>query len=141
MRVTLERQNDAVHFVATTDGGGVVSIDGAAAVGGEGRGARPMELLLAGLGGCSAVDVVGILQKQREPISSMTVTVEADREPLAVPALFTHIKVHFALGGPRSAANVSRAVELSMAKYCAVARILEQSATITWSHELVGGAA
>lgn len=141
MRVTLERRNDAVHFVATTEGGGIVPIDGSSAIGGQGLGARPMELLLAGIGGCSALDVVSILQKQREPITAMTVTVEGDRETGVVPSLFTRVHVHFDITGPQSGANVARAVELSMAKYCSVARILEKTANITWSHAITAGAA
>jgi putative redox protein len=141
MRVTLERQNDAVHFIARTEGGGVVPIDGAPAAGGQGLGARPMELVLTGLGACSGIDVVGILKKQREPLTGMTVTVEGEREQGKEPSLFTRIHVHFAIRGPADDAKVARAVELSMAKYCSVARILEKSATITWSHALEGAPA
>lgn len=141
MRVTLERQNDAVHFVARTEAGGVVPIDGSPAVGGQGLGARPMELLLAGLGGCSGIDVIGILAKQREPVTGMTVTVEGEREADREPSLFRQIHVHFVVRGPREEANVARAVELSMAKYCSVARVLEKCATISWSHALEGAPA
>ena len=141
MRVTLERQNDAVHFIARTEAGGVVPIDGSPTVGGQGLGARPMELLLAGLGGCSGIDVISILTKQREPVSGMTITVEADREVHKEPSLFRAIHVHFSVRGPRDEANVARAVELSMGKYCSVARILEQGATISWSHALEGAPA
>jgi putative redox protein len=136
MRVTLERQNDAVHFIARTGSGGVVPIDGAPALGGRGLGARPMELLLAGIGGCSGIDVVAILQKQREPVTGVSITVEAEREAGKEPSLFRTIHVHFAVRGPRDAAHLARAVELSMATYCSVARILEPTATITWSHSL-----
>lgn len=136
MRVTLERQNDAVHFVARTEGGGVVPIDGAPAIGGQGLGARPMELVLAGLGGCSGIDVITILQKQREPVTGVTITVDAEREPNREPSLFRTVHVHFTVRGPRDEAHLSRAVELSMSKYCSVARILEPTATITWSHSL-----
>lgn len=138
MRVTLERENEAVHFVARTDGGGVVPIDGSPAAGGQGLGARPMELLLAGLGGCSGVDLVGILVKQREAVTGITITVEGEREEGKEPSLFRRIHVHFAIRGPKEESNVARAVELSMAKYCSVARILERSATISWSHVLEG---
>ena len=141
MRVTLERRNDAVHFVASTEGGGVVPIDGAPAVGGQGLGARPMELLLCGIGGCCGVDIVGILTKQREPVTRMEVQVDAERAPGAEPSVFTTIHVHVTVEGPRSSEHVARAVELSMAKYCSVARVLEKSAAITWTHTLVGGAA
>jgi putative redox protein len=136
MRVTLERQNDAVHFVARTEAGGVVSIDGAPGVGGQGLGARPMELILAGLGGCSGIDVVSILQKQREPVTGVTITVDAEREQNKEPSLFKAVHVHFAVRGPLDEAHLSRAVELSMSRYCSVARILEPTATITWSHTL-----
>jgi putative redox protein len=141
MRVTLERRNDAVHFVARTEAGGVLPIDGAPAAGGQGLGARPMEVLLASLGGCSGVDVVGILKKQREPVTGMTITVEGEREQGKEPSLFTRIHVHFAISGPVDDAKVARAIELSMAKYCSVARILEKSATVTWSHALEGAPA
>jgi putative redox protein len=141
MRVTLERENDAVHFVARTEAGGVVPIDGSPTVGGHGLGARPMELLLAGLGGCSGIDVISILKKQREPVTGMTITVEAEREPDKEPSLFRKIHVHFAVRGPHEEANVARAVELSMAKYCSVARILERGATISWTHVLEGAPA
>jgi len=100
-----------------------------------------MEVLLASLGGCSGVDVVGILKKQREPVTGMTITVEGEREQGKEPSLFTRIHLHFAIRGPLDDAKVARAIELSMAKYCSVARILEKSATITWSHALEGAAA
>ncbi len=136
MRVTLDRQNDAVHFIARTEGGAVVAIDGAPAVGGQGLGARPMELLLAGLGGCSGIDVLSILKKQREPVTGVTITVDAEREPDREPSLFQTVHVHFAVRGPHDEAHLARAVDLSMSKYCSVARILEPTAAITWSHAL-----
>jgi putative redox protein len=138
MRVILERQNDAVHFVAKTDGGGIVAIDGSPAVGGRGLGARPMELVLTGLGACSGIDVVTILGKQREPVTGMTITVEGEREQGKEPSLFTKVHVHFTVRGPTDEAKVARAVALSMGKYCSVARILEKTATISWSHALEG---
>jgi putative redox protein len=135
----LHRANSAVHFVAETDAGGRVPIDGSPTVGGEGRGARPMELLLAALGGCSAIDVIGILGKQRQAVEDVTVAVEGDRAP-GEPSVFRRIHVHFTLRGPTDPPAVARAVALSMDKYCSVARILEQSAAITHSHELALGA-
>lgn len=129
------RRNAAVHFVAETGSGGRVPIDGAPAVGGQGLGARPMELVLSALGGCAGIDVVGILAKQRQPVDDLVVTVEGDRTG-GEPAGFERIHLHFALAGPTDERAVQRAVELSMDKYCSVARILERSATITYSHAL-----
>ena len=68
--------------------------------------------------------------------SSVTITVDADREQGKEPSLFRTVHVHFAVRGPRDEAHLSRAVELSMSKYCSVARILEPTAAITWSHTL-----
>jgi putative redox protein len=135
MRVVLRRANDAVHFVAETGGGGRVPIDGAPAIGGQGLGARPMELLLAGLGGCSAIDVLGILRKQRQTVDDLTVAVEGERAP-GEPSVFMRIHVHFAVRGPTDGDAVARAVALSMDKYCSVARVLEQTAAISYSHTL-----
>ena len=135
MRVMLRRANDAVHFVAETGGGGRVPIDGAPAIGGQGLGARPMELLLAGLAGCSAMDVLGILRKQRQTVDDLTVAVEGERAP-GEPSVFTRIHVHFAVRGPTDGDAVARAVALSMDKYCSAARVLERSAVISYSHTL-----
>jgi putative redox protein len=140
MRVVVRRRNDAVHFVALTGSGGHVPIDGAPAVGGEGLGARPMELLLSALGGCAAIDVVGILVKQRQTVDDLAVTVEGERSE-GEPALFTRIHVHFEVRGPADERAVARAVELSMGKYCSVARTLEHTAVIDYSHALVPAAA
>lgn len=140
MRVVVRRRNDAVHFVAETGSGGRVPIDGAPAVGGEGLGARPMELLLSALGGCAAIDVVGILVKQRQTVDDLAVTVEGERGE-GEPALFTRIHVHFEVSGPAHERAVARAVELSMDKYCSVARTLEHTAAIDYSYALVPAAA
>lgn len=136
MRVILQRQNAGVHFLATTETGSTVSIDGSPGVGGENLGARPMELVLAALGGCSGIDVSSILVKQRQPADALTVTVDGEREAGKEPSLFRTIHVHFDVTGACEDAKVGRAVELSMKTYCSVARILERSATITHSYEL-----
>jgi putative redox protein len=135
MRAVVRRANAAVHFVAETESGGRVSIDGAPAIGGLGLGARPMELLLAGLGSCSAIDVVGILAKQRQVVEDISVAVEGERAA-GEPAVFDRIHLHFSVRGPVDATALARAVALSMDKYCSVARVLERSAAITYSHEL-----
>lgn len=137
MRVTLERQNQAVHFTATTGSGGTVQVDGAPSVGGLGLGARPMELVLTALGSCSAIDVVSILQKQRQPVEGFRVTVEGEREQGKEPSLFTDVHVRFEATGQVDPAKMAEAVRLSMEKYCSVTRILEKTARVTWSHAVL----
>ncbi|HEU5169345.1 MAG TPA: OsmC family protein [Gemmatimonadales bacterium] len=135
MRAVLRRANGAVHFVAETGSGGRVPIDGSPTAGGRGLGARPMEVLLSALGGCAGIDVLSILGKQRQPVTELTITVEGDRSD-GEPAVFTRIHVHFALGGPTDERAVARAVELSMTKYCSVARMLEHTAAISHSYAI-----
>lgn len=134
MQVVLNRRNNAVHFEAVTESGTRIDIDGAPAIGGLGLGARPMEVLLSALGGCSSMDVVSILEKQRATIAAMRVTVTGERVPDAVPSLFRAIHVHFDVTTDAGDEKVARAVALSMEKYCSVTRIVERTATVTFSH-------
>ena len=130
MRAVLTRQ-EGVHFEVRTDFGGRFDVDGAPAVGGKERGARPMETLLAALGACSSMDVVAILDKQRQVIGSMVVTVSGEREVDVMPSLVRTIHVEFAFTGALDPAKAARAVDLSMDKYCSVTRIVEKTATVT----------
>ena len=134
MQVVLTRQNNAVHFEARTEAGARLDIDGAPAIGGLGLGARPMEVLLAAMGGCSSMDVVAILEKQRATISAMQVTVTGEREPDVVPSLFRTVHVHFDVTTTATDDKVARAVALSMETYCTVTRIVEKTAVVTFSH-------
>lgn len=137
MRIVLERRNRAVHFVATTESGATVAIDGAPAIGGQGLGARPMELVLTALGACSGIDVATILGKQRQEVDALRVTVDGEREPGKEPSLFRSIAVRFEVTGPCDPGKLAQAVNLSMEKYCSVARILEPTAALSWSHAVL----
>ncbi len=125
-------------FVGTTDAGHRVVMDGPPDAGGLDRGPRPMEMVLLGLGGCSAFDVVHILKKARQSISGCEVDIEAERAATD-PKVFTRIHMRFLLQGERlSEKHVDRAVSLSAEKYCSVVRMLASTAEIT--HEWrVGG--
>lgn len=140
MRVVLERRNQAVHFVATTESGATVAIDGAPAIGGQGLGARPMELVLTALGACSGIDVATILGKQRQEVEAIRVTVDGEREPGKEPSLFRSIVVRFEVTGRCDPDKLAQAVNLSMEKYCSVARILEPTAALSWSHAVLPAA-
>ena len=137
MRVTLKRLNKAVHMKATNEDGAVIHVDGAASVGGENKGFRPMQLLLAGLGSCSSIDLIGILRKQKQSLEDLEVRVDGEREKDKVPSLFQNIHVHFILRGNLDEKKVKRAVDLSMITYCSVTKTLEKTAKITYSYEIV----
>ncbi len=137
MKIQIERLNDAVHLRATNEDGATLDMDGSPAVGGENMGFRPMQMLLAALGGCSTIDIVSILKKQRQPVEDIGITVEGEREPGVEPSLFKDIHVHFTLRGNLDEDKVRKAVDLSMEKYCSVAKTLEKTATITYGFSVL----
>jgi putative redox protein len=135
-RITLRRIGEPFHFEAQNATGNRVEIDAGAAIGGTGKGARPMELLLMGLAGCAGIDVISILQKQRQSIESIEIDVVGVRGESKLANPFTQIRMVFALRGTIEESHLKRAIELSMEKYCSVAKTLEKTATITWEYTL-----
>lgn len=131
-------------FVAETGSGHVVAMDGAPDTakpenGGQNLAARPMELLLAGLGGCSAYDVVLILKRGRHAVQGCSVKIDADRAE-ADPKVFTVINMHFTVQGKGiPAVAVERAIAMSHDKYCSASIMLGKTAQITTSFELIEG--
>lgn len=133
MKISLKRINKAVHLEASNEDGNKVQIDGAPQIGGENLGVRPMQLLLMGLGGCSSMDILNILSKQKVELDDFTIDVDAERDTENTPSLFTTIHVIFNFKGKElNLKKIERAVALSMDKYCSVTKILEKSATITY---------
>ena len=124
-------------FQGETGSGHQVLVDGPPDLGGEDRGARPMELLLLGLGSCSAVDVVHILQRGRHDVADCRVEVSAERAEQP-PKVFTHIHLHFrVVGHGLRDAVVRRAVELSAQKYCSASLMLAKAAEISHDFEVI----
>jgi len=132
---------DKVHFRAVADSGCEVPMDGPPDAGGEGRGARPMELVLMGLGGCSSYDVVTILQKSRQDVVDCVTELTAERAA-SEPKVFTHIHIHFRVTGRGlDPAKVARAVALSADKYCSASIMLARGGVeITHDFEIVEAA-
>ncbi len=128
---------DHMSFVGESGSGHSVVMDGAAEAGGRDLGIRPMEMLLLGLGGCSAFDVVLILKKARQQIRDCIVEIEAERAE-EIPKVFTRIHMHFVVSGKNlDAKRVGKAVDLSADKYCSASAMLEKAATITHDFEVV----
>jgi len=132
MKIQLKRKNDAVLMEATNESGNSFLLDGSDKVGGVNGGFRPMQTLLAAVGGCSAIDIVDILKKQRQPLDDLQIEVNAEREGDAAPSVFTAIDLHFKFKGDMDQNKVEKAVSLSIDKYCSVARMLEKTAKITY---------
>ena len=128
---------EKVTFLAESGTGHAMVIDGAPAEGGRNLGPRPMELLLMGLGGCTAFDVVLILRKGREEVTDCVVEVEAERAATD-PKVFTRIHMHYRVAGRGLApAKVERAIALSAEKYCSASAMMSKTATITHDWEVV----
>lgn len=138
MQVKLKRQNDAIHFLATNEDGQSINLDGSLDIGGQNLGVRPMENLLMSLGGCSGIDIQLILKKQRQTADSLEITISSERQKNITPSLFEDIHVLFTVTGNLDKTKLLKAVDLSMQKYCSVAKILEQSANIHYAVELNG---
>ena len=135
MHVHLE-QVGTVAFEAIAGSGGKLVVDGAPDVGGEGKGMRPMELLLSAVASCSLMDIMHILRKQKEPVEHLTVDIEGARKD-AVPSPFTRIKLVFIARGKIDDHKLQRAVQLSVEKYCSVSATLSRDVEITWEARLV----
>ena len=130
---------DGVSFVGEAGSGHSVVIDGAPEHGGRNIGSRPMELLLIGMAACSAVDVVQILKKARQPIADCVVDAQAERAS-DVPRVFTRIHLAYTVAGRTlDARQVERAVTLSKDKYCSATQMLAKTAAVTFDITLVEG--
>jgi len=117
-------------FVAESGSGHAVVIDGAPESGGRNIGVRPMEMMLMGLGGCTAFDVVMILEKSREKVTGCEVALESERAS-EDPKVFTKVKMIYTLKGENlKPAAVERAIKLSAEKYCSASKMFEKTATI-----------
>jgi putative redox protein len=128
---------DGVMFVGETGSGHAIVIDGPPDHGGRNMGARPMELLLLGVGSCSSFDVVQILQKGRNDVVSCVAEVSAERVD-AVPSVFSKIHLHFKVSGKDlKIAAVERAVKLSAEKYCSASIMLSKAVEITHDFEVI----
>jgi putative redox protein len=130
MKIHLKRLNDNYHFETKNERGDIVHLDNKSEP--NPQGASPMELLLMGIAGCSGIDVVLILKKQQIELEDFQMEVEGSRVDGAVPNVFTGIHLKVLLKGELPAAKAKRAVDLSLQKYCSVAKMLEKTAEITY---------
>ena len=123
-------------FEAETGSGHRITMDGPPEHGGRNIAARPMEMVLVGLGGCSAFDVVEILEKSRQKVVGCQIQIDAERAD-DIPAVFTKIHMHFVFTGEDlNEKHVKRAVELSIDKYCSVVKMLRPDVEVNYSHEI-----
>ncbi len=124
-------------FEATSSTGHKVMMDASKEVGGEDKGPRPMEMLLMGLGGCSGIDVIMMLEKGKQDVKDCQIEITSERAD-GVPAVYTKIHLHYkVMGTDLNEKRVSRAVELSAEKYCSASKMLEKMAEMSHDYEII----
>ena len=137
IKIELERVQGDYGFVAKDAMGHTVPIDNSPEHGGTNFGVRPMQLLLMGLGGCSGLDIVSILKKQRQTVESFTMHIEGEREPNVEPSVWKNVTIVFRLRGDIDPDKAQRACDLSMSKYCSVAETLRRAGCdLKWKVEV-----
>lgn len=135
---TVVKWQGGLAFEGVTPSGHSIVMDAAPEVGGENKGARPMEMVLLGLGGCSSIDVIMMLNKsQPNLVKDCAVEISAERAD-SIPKVFTKIHVHFKVyGSGLNVKKVERAVSLSAEKYCSVSKMLEHSVAMSHDYEII----
>ena len=132
-RIQLERISGDFGFEARDSSGHTVRMDSNPESGGKDFGVRPMQMLLMGLGGCSGIDIVSILTKQRQTVYAFFMTIDGGRQKGKEPSLWENVHIRFDLEGAVNPDKAIKACELSMEKYCSVAATLREArCKITW---------
>ena len=137
MKIHLKRVNDSVLFEATNGRGHTVRIEGSTDIGGTGAAPSPTEFLLMSQAGCTAMDVVELLRKMRQPLNHIEIETEGHRDPHQVPKVFTGIHLHYKLFGNVNPEKAEKAISMSIEKYCTVSKMLDHIAKITHSFEVI----
>lgn len=136
MKINIHRLNDAFLFEAKNEQGKTMQMDANPEVGGGDLAFRPVQALVASLGGCSGIDVIMILKKQKQQIDDFDIEIGVERATDQTPAIVTGLHLKFKLKGKIDADKLDKAIKLSLEKYCTVAKMLEKTAKITYSYQI-----
>jgi putative redox protein len=132
-RIEIKRADNAYAFEAIDEQGNNARMDAAEAIGGHNSGIRPMQTLLMGLGGCGGIDILSILQKQRQEVTDFSMVIDGEREQGKEPSLWKHVQILFKFSGTVDEEKARKACGLSIDKYCSVAATLRAAGcTIEW---------
>ena len=133
MQIKINRIDNDYLMEAVNESGNTLLMDGSETIGGHNKGMRPTQLLLSAVGGCSAIDIISILKKQKQEITSFEIVVDGIKENVEEYSLFGKIHIQYKLKGTIDKDKAERAAKLSMEKYCSVSKTLEATAKITYS--------
>ncbi len=134
----MERKTGDFGFQAKDENGNILHTDSSIENGGTNYGFRPMQLILSGLGSCSAIDIISILKKQKQVVEGFKIKLRGEREKDKTPSLWKSVDVTFELYGIINQEKAKKAAALSIEKYCSVAETLRRSGTeITWNVKVI----
>ena len=124
-------------FEGTTPSGNIVKMDSPIVSGGEGKAATPMELVASAIGGCTGVDIVSIMEKKRAELKRFEIEIETERAE-TYPKIYTKVSLHYQFFGKNiKESDVIQAIQLSLDKYCSVAKMIEKTAEISYTFEIL----
>ncbi|NBC25108.1 MAG: OsmC family peroxiredoxin [Bacteroidetes bacterium] len=132
MEISINRVNEAVHFEIENASQATISVDGAPAIGGEDKGLRPMELVLAALATCGAFELVTILKKQKQNLQNLNIKVIGERKEGKGARSFSHIAMVFTIDGEVKKKKAERALDLAFDKYCSVRASLDPEIEVSY---------
>ncbi len=136
MKITLKRINDAVRFEATNERGHTVLVEGGRNAGGMDEAPAPTELFMMSQAACTAVDIVELLKKMRQPLTHLEIEAEGQRAQDQIPKIFTGIHLHCKIYGNVSHGKADKAIGMSMEKYCTISKMIDQVAKLTYTFEI-----
>lgn len=133
MKIVVQRTPDGGHAIAQDEAGNAVAMYLPDVAGGAGTGIRPMQMLVMGVGGCTAVDVLMILRKQRQEVTDFRIEIDAQREPDKEPSLWQTVHLVYYFKGNVTLEKAQKAIDMSIQKYCSASETLRiAGANITW---------
>ncbi|MDQ3015344.1 MAG: OsmC family protein [Bacteroidota bacterium] len=137
MKITLKRINDAVCFEASNERGHTVRVEGGHNAGGEDQAPTPTELFMMSQAACTAVDIVDLLKKMRQPLIHLEIEADGHRAEDQIPRIFTSIHLHYRIYGNVKPAKAEKAISMSIEKYCTISKMIDKVATITFSFDIL----
>ena len=132
VKIWQDRSSGKYHLTSRNQHGRSVETDGSEDIGGQSKGMRPMELLLTALGSCSTIDIVLILEKQRQKLDDIKIEITGEKEKIDNHSAYRRIHMNFNLYGEIKPEKAKKAIDLSLDEYCSVAMVLKKTATITY---------
>lgn len=136
MNIQLNRVDSAFRMKAHNERGDLLYTDGSEAIGASARGWRPMELLLASLAGCSVIDIISVLKKQRQDVKDIKIDVSGTKRD-GIPSPYETINVHFTVSGQVKETKMEKAIELTKGKYCSVYFSLHPEIVVSYTYDII----